>query len=79
MITIFNRCELCTTMNMEEQYRIRSILAQNNIDYSVSTTNLLNPSSRTISMGIDMNKAFVYKIYVRKKDCEEATYLINKR
>lgn len=66
-------------MNMEEQYRIRSILAQNNIDYSVSTTNLLNPSSRTISMGIDMNKSFVYKIYVRKKDCEEAMYLINKR
>lgn len=66
-------------MSIEEQYRIRSILAQNNIDYSVSTINLLNPSSRTISIGIDMNKALVYKIYVRKKDCEEAAYLINKR
>ena len=37
MITIFNRKELLTTFSMEEQDRVREILAQNHIDYRVKT------------------------------------------
>ena len=35
MITIFNRKELWTTFSMEEQASIRSLLADNGIDYSI--------------------------------------------
>ncbi len=85
MITIFNRCELCITTSMEEQNRIRTILSNNNIDYTVKTTNLLSPSpfarghNTTGTFGINMNQVYEYKIYVHNKDFEEATYLINKR
>ena len=83
MLTIFNRRELLTTFSMEEQNRVRDILAQNGIDYRVKVT---NPSARstvagsgrarTGSLGIDMDCVYQYYIYVHKKDYARAQSLL---
>lgn len=83
MLTILNRRELLTTCSMEEQNRVRDILAQNHIDYRVKA---VNPSTRatfagsgrarTGSFGLDMDCAYRYYIYVHKKDYARAQSLI---
>ena len=83
MLTIFNRRELLTTFSMEEQNRVRDILARNNIDYRIKT---VNPSARaavggsgrarTGSFGVDMDCSYQYYIYVHKKDYAQAQSLI---
>lgn len=83
MLTIFNRRELLTTCSMEEQNRVREILAQNHIDYRIKT---VNPSARTTfagsdrsrtgSFGVNMDCAYQYYIYVRAKDYDRAQSLI---
>ena len=83
MLTIFNRRELLTTFSMEEQSRVRDILAQNHIDCRVKT---VNPSARstvagsgrahTGSLGIDMDCVYQYYIYVHKKDYARAQSLL---
>ncbi len=81
-ITIFNRRELCITMNPEERYRICTILSRNNIKYDLKITNLINSfsrgGSRSGTFGIDLRYMYEYKIYVHKDDEEEAGYLIRK-
>lgn len=84
MITIFNRRELCITMNTQERYRICSILSNNNIRYNLKTTNLLSSSpfstghNTTGTFGVNLDCIYEYKIYVHKKDIEKAEYLIRK-
>ncbi|MBR2934114.1 MAG: hypothetical protein IKB79_00820 [Oscillospiraceae bacterium] len=83
MLTIFNRRELLTTCSMEEQNRVRDILAKNHIDYRIKT---VNPSARTTfassgrsrtgSFGVDMDCAYQYYIYVHKNDYARAQSLI---
>ena len=83
MLSVFNRRELLTTFSMEEQSRVRNILAQNHIDYRVKT---VNPSARatlaasgrarTGSFGVDMTCAYQYAIYVHKNDYARAQSLI---
>ncbi len=66
MITLFNRKQLIITYDMTVQSKIRDILAANKIDY------IINPimfSARTYTPS-------EYKIYVKKKDYEQACYLI---
>ena len=84
MLTIFNRRELLTTCSMKEQNRVRDILAQNGIDYRVKA---VNPSARSPfagtsgrsrrgSLGINMDCAYQYYIYVHKKDYARAQALL---
>ena len=83
MLTLFNRKELLTTFSMEEQNRVRDILAQHRIDYRIRT---VNPSaratfgdvgrSRTGSFGVDTDCAYQYYIYVHRKDYDRARSLI---
>lgn len=83
MLTIFNRRELLTTFSMEEQNRVRDILAQNHIEYRIKT---INPSARatlgssgrarTGSFGVNMDSAYQYCIYVHAKDYALAQSLI---
>ena len=82
MITIFNRAELTVTFDMVEQARIRSILAENSIDYYVKTVNLSDAGgtrSHTGSYGQRDSAMYEYFIYVRKKDLDKAVFLINHR
>ena len=83
MLTIFNRRELLTTASMEEQNRVRDILAQNHIDYCVKTVNPTARSTfgssgraRTGSFGIDIDCAYQYYIYVHKNDYARAQSLL---
>lgn len=65
MITIFNRKELIITYDMAIQLKVRDILASNNIDYIIKVLN------------VHLNlRIYEYKIYVYKKDYEQANYLI---
>lgn len=84
MISVFNRVELFMTYDMQRQSEIRSLLQSNHIEYYVKVKNLLssspfssNPRARTGTFGIDLTKAYEYKIYVRKSDYERAKYLID--
>lgn len=65
MITIFNRKQLIITYDITIQSKIRDVLAVNNVDYTI------NPI-----MGLYGSPQAEYKIYVHKKDYEQACYLI---
>lgn len=83
MLNIFNRRELMVTMDMKRQGEVRNILASNGIEYDIKVTNLEspammgNPRARTGSMGINQKQTYEYKIYVHKKDYDEAEWLIS--
>ena len=69
MLTIFNRKELITTMDMQRQSNIRSVLSANGIAYTVRTENLQGSSAlggrsrgSTGSFGIDPNYSYEYHI-----------------
>lgn len=66
MITIFNRKQLIITYDMNIQAKIRDTLVANNVDY------IINP----IMFSARMYTSAEYKIYVHKKDYEQARYLI---
>ena len=83
MLTVFNRRELLTTFSMEEQARVRDILAQNRIDYRVKAVSPTARStfgdvgrSRTGSFGVNGDCAYQYYIYVHKRDYDRARSLI---
>ena len=83
MLTIFNRKELLLTDDMKRQSDVRDLLAQNGVDYAVKTISRQSPTgpdssrARTGSFGIDLSRAYEYRIYVRKSDYEKAKSLIH--
>jgi len=85
MITLFNRKKLTVTYDINEQARIRTLLAGEGIDYSVKTVNRLSSSSfsagrrvRTGTYGQNTEAMIEYIIYVKKADYERAGKLIQK-
>lgn len=68
MITIFNRKELIITYDTAIQSKVRDILASDNIDYIIKVRNV-HPYALNL-------RSYEYKIYVHKKDYEQAGYLI---
>ena len=78
MIHIFNRKELLTTFSLEQQGKVRDILAANGIAYGIrvrSNTGGVS-RSRTVLPGTDMEMMYQYYIYVKRADFEKAKYLI---
>ena len=70
------------TYDAKKQSEVRTILHNNNIDYDVKVKNILGSASRgarayTGSLGIDLNKSYEYKIYVKKSDYERVVGLVN--
>ncbi len=85
MITIFNRKELTVTYDMNEQARVRTLIAAEGIDYSVKTVNRLSASpisagsrNRTGTYGQNTESMIEYIIYVKKVDYERALRLLQK-
>ena len=85
MITRFNRKELTATFDLNEQARIRKVLVEEGIDYSVKTVNRLSASTfsvgsraRTGTYGQNTDAMTEYIIYVKKAEYERAIYLIQK-
>lgn len=86
MITIFNRKEVCITHSMQAQSEIRSLLAQNGVDYSVKVVNRKSPSpvdagsrARAGSFGENPGKMYEYIFYVHKDDIEKAKHIVQTR
>ncbi len=82
MITIFTRKELLVTFDMKRQGDVRDILSANGINYTVKVTNRHNAAlfgssrGRVGSFGMNQDFAYEYKIYVHKKDYDNALRLI---
>lgn len=82
MITIFNRKELLVTFDMKHQRNVRDILSANGINYTVKATNRQNAAvvgsnrAGTGSFGVNPDLSYAYKIYVHKKDYDNAMRLI---
>jgi len=75
MITIFNRKELAIVNTMKEQAEIRDLLVANNIRYYTKVYNRFSHGSsrgRTGSLGVNMDAAYEYTIYVHKDYYETA-------
>ena len=84
MIALWNRRELTTTWDMGSQAEICRILEEHGIPCTVraespQTTNFFGASqrSRTGSFGIRPEYSYQYKIYVHKKDYEQACYVLS--
>lgn len=75
MITIFNRKELLITRDYNMQVNVRSILSENNISYDMKIVNLKHEGILG-SVGENQKNSCIYKLYVHKKDYEEAEYLL---
>lgn len=83
MIHIFNRKQLLATFNMEQQFKVGTLLHDNGIDYQVKTVNRSgasvqssNARGRTGSLRNPMEDMYEYLIYVKKEDHERASALI---
>ena len=84
MITVFNRAELCITYDMNEQYRVRNILADNGIPYRVKTKNLTSPSAfgtgsreRSGTFGLNTASSSESILPAHKNAYEYASHLIH--
>ena len=84
MISVFNRKELLITYDIKKQSGVRTVLKNHEIEYKVKVKNILSPTplnsgSRVHmgSVGIDLSKAYEYKIYVKASDYDKALYLMN--
>ena len=85
MITVLNRKELLITYDMKKQSDVRTVLQNHKIEYNVKVKNTLSPSplssgdrGHRATLGIDLSKAYEYKIYVKKEDYEKALELIKR-
>ena len=82
MITIFTRRELLITFDMKRQSDVRDILSANGIKCAVQVTNRQNAAilgssrARTGSFGMNTDLSYEYKIYVHKKDYDNAMRLV---
>lgn len=82
MMTIFNRKELLVTTDLKRQGDVRDLLSANGIRYQVNVTNRQNAAilgssrARTGSFGMNADLSYEYKIYVHKKDYENALRVI---
>ena len=80
--TIFTRRELLVTFDMKRQGNVCDILSANSIKYIVRVINRQNAAvlgssrARTGSFGMNTNLFYEYKIYVHKKDYDNAMRLI---
>ena len=82
MITIFTRKELLVTLDTKRYGNASDILSASGIDYTVKVTNRQTAAvvgssrARVGSFGMNQNFAYEYKIYVHKKDYDNALRLI---
>ena len=73
MICLFNRKELLTTHSLEQQAKIRDILAANGIEYRVRARSNTGgfARTRTVIPGMKQELMYQYYIYVKRSDYEK--------
>jgi len=69
---------------MKKQAKVRELMAQNNIPYSIRVINRKSPSifdagsrARTGTFGENLQLEYEYTIYVNRKDYDKADAIIN--
>lgn len=75
MFDFFKR-EIRVTRNLNECNKIRELLLENNIQTYVITNTLTNPGRHHGIAFIQMDAAYEYQIFVKRKDLEKANFLI---
>lgn len=78
MINVFNRRELAITRAMSRQARIRQLLEEAGIEYSVKTRNIARDFShnKAVAAANGGKQRQEYTIYVRKSDFDAALHII---
>jgi hypothetical protein len=82
LLSILNRKELLTTMDLNKQAQVRGILSADKIPYVTKTTNLQSSPAvgsqrgRVGNFGINQDYSYEYRIDVGKDDYDEALHLI---
>ena len=71
MFDFFKR-EIRVTRNIDECNKIRELLLENNIQTYVITNTLTNPGRHHGIAFIQMDAAYEYQIFVKRKDWEKA-------
>ena len=73
---MFFKRELATTRDMALYQKITGILRDAGIVYTTITNSPTNPGRYHGVPGIKTEVAYEYRIFVKKKDLEQARYLI---
>ena len=78
MITIFNRKRLFSSFSVKAQASLREALAAHKIPYIVNAVNIAGGFGRAAAggAGLNLDYAYEYVIYVRKKDYQRAEDLL---
>ena len=82
MITIFNRKRLFSSFSVKAQASLREALAAHKIPYIVNAVNIAGGFGRADiraaagGVGLNLDYAYEYVIYVRKKDYQRAEDLL---
>ena len=72
----FLKREIRVTRNIDECNKIRELLLENNIQTYVITNKLTKQGRHHGIAFIQMDAAYEYQIFVRRKDWEKANFLI---
>ena len=83
MWNILTQKELLLTLDLNRQAEVRKLLSIHGIEYRIHTKNLQGSGSfgdrarRTGSLGVKQDYIYEYKIYVQKKEYEQAKRLVS--
>lgn len=75
MIVFWNRHEAYVGFSIQDYCRVRDILIDNKIKY-ISRTSNHTPSGHGGRVGINLDYALMYYIYVHKRDAEKVRAFI---
>lgn len=68
--------ELCVTHSMKEQSKMRRTLDAQHIPHRIRTKSRVGSSRSLGTSGVDLEKMYEYRIFVRKNDLDQARYVI---
>lgn len=83
MWNILTQKELLLTLDLNRQAEVRKLLSLHGIEYRIHTKNLQGSgpfgggARRTGSLGVKQDYIYEYKIYVQKKEYEQAKRLVS--
>ena len=83
MWNILTQKELLLTLDLNRQAEVRKLLSLHGIEYRIHTKNLQGSgpfggeARRTGCLGVKQDYIYEYKIYVQKKEYEQAKRLVS--
>ena len=77
-MNIFNRREVFLTRDFNDMHKVRDSLDSNDIKHKLIVDNLTNPGRYRGMPGIRAEVMYEYRVYVHKRDYEQAIHAIRK-